>query len=108
MPPATAASIIGVVGKQNSVEMPSRFRISVIASMTSIDVSPLGLGGGMQTLTCAPAPRHTRTRGAGAIRVFRVILHGIYTPPLPQRSVPCPAPSRFPLLGALPVGSACI
>jgi hypothetical protein len=33
--------MIGVVGKQNSVEMPSRFRISVIASMTSIGVAPL-------------------------------------------------------------------
>ena len=42
MPPATAASMIGVVGKQNIVEMPSRFRISVIASMTSIGVFPLG------------------------------------------------------------------
>lgn len=39
-PPATAASMIGVVGKQNSVLMPSRFRISVIASMTSIGVAP--------------------------------------------------------------------
>ncbi len=47
-PPATAASMIGVVGKQNSVETPSRFRISVIASMTCIGVAPLcrirGLG----------------------------------------------------------------
>ena len=42
MPPATAASMIGVVGKQNIVEMPSRFRISVIASMTSIGFAPLG------------------------------------------------------------------
>src|SRR5260370_26974636 len=42
-PPATAASMIGVVGKQNSVLTPSRFRISVIASMTSIGVAPLGL-----------------------------------------------------------------
>src|SRR3954462_3863479 len=40
MPPATAASMIGVVGKQNIVEIPSRFRISVIASMTSIGVFP--------------------------------------------------------------------
>src|ERR1700730_11305528 len=38
MPPATAASMIGVVGNENRVEMPSRFRISVIASMTSIGV----------------------------------------------------------------------
>src|SRR5258708_62490 len=45
-PPATAASMIGVVGKQNSVETPSRFKISVIASMTSIRVAPLWLGGG--------------------------------------------------------------
>ena len=42
MPPATAASMIGVVGKQNIVEIPSRFRISVIASMTSIGVFPFG------------------------------------------------------------------
>src|SRR6185436_2524533 len=41
MPPATAASMIGVVGKQNIVEMPSRFRISVIASMTCIGLAPL-------------------------------------------------------------------
>src|SRR5579884_1981056 len=40
MPAAAAASMIGVVGKQNIVEMPSRFRISVIASMTSIGVAP--------------------------------------------------------------------
>jgi hypothetical protein len=33
--------MIGVVGNENSVEIPSRFRISVIASMTSIGVSPL-------------------------------------------------------------------
>src|SRR5579862_8672774 len=36
MPAATAASMIGVVGKQNSVLTPSRFRISEIASMTCI------------------------------------------------------------------------
>jgi hypothetical protein len=34
--------MIGVVGKQNKVEMPSRFRISAITSMTSIDVPPNG------------------------------------------------------------------
>src|SRR5690242_7220122 len=31
--------MIGVVGKQKSVEMPSRFRISAMTSMTSIDRS---------------------------------------------------------------------
>src|SRR5687768_12719329 len=36
MPRAAADSMIGVVGKQNIVEMPSRLRISVIASMTFI------------------------------------------------------------------------
>ena len=36
MPTAAAASMIGVVGKQNRVEMPSRFRISAMTSMTSI------------------------------------------------------------------------
>jgi hypothetical protein len=39
--------MIGVVGKQKSVEMPSRFRISAITSMTSIDGSSqrsFGLG----------------------------------------------------------------
>src|SRR6476661_9483000 len=35
-PAATADSIMGVVGKQNIVETPSRLRISVIASMTFI------------------------------------------------------------------------
>jgi hypothetical protein len=39
---AAAASMIGVVGKQNSVETPSRFRIWVIAAMTSIGVLPCG------------------------------------------------------------------
>src|SRR6266852_6030460 len=50
-PPATAAS-------QNGVETPSRFRISVIASMTSIGVAPLGrCGVGCKTLPCAGALR---------------------------------------------------
>src|SRR6266404_3667820 len=39
MPTAAAASMIGVVGKQKSVEMPSRLRMSAITSMTSIDGS---------------------------------------------------------------------
>ena len=45
MPAATAASMIGVVGKQNRVETPSRLRISEIASMTCIVSLPLGLFG---------------------------------------------------------------
>jgi hypothetical protein len=36
MPTAAAASMIGVVGKQNKVEMPSRFRISAITFITCI------------------------------------------------------------------------
>jgi len=35
-PAATAASINGVVGKQNSVEIPSRLRICAMASITSM------------------------------------------------------------------------
>ncbi len=36
MPTAAAASMIGVVGKQNRVETPSRFRISAMTCMTCI------------------------------------------------------------------------
>jgi hypothetical protein len=36
IPTAAAASMIGVVGKQNRLEMPSFFRISAITFMTSI------------------------------------------------------------------------
>src|ERR1700724_1301105 len=39
-PAATAASMMGVVGKQNSVEIPSRVRMCAIASITSM-TSPL-------------------------------------------------------------------
>jgi hypothetical protein len=55
MPPATAASMIGVVGKQNIVEIPSRFRISVIASMTSIGVFP-----GLSLMRPSVAPESDR------------------------------------------------
>src|SRR3954466_775908 len=44
MPAAAADSMIGVVGKQNIVEMPSRFSISVIASMTFIVRPPSRTG----------------------------------------------------------------
>src|SRR6185295_14002909 len=44
MPAAAADSMIGVVGKQNIVEMPSRFSISVIASMTFIVHPPSPTG----------------------------------------------------------------
>ena len=39
MPTAAAASMIGVVGKQNRVEIPSRFRISAMTCITCIGCS---------------------------------------------------------------------
>ncbi len=76
-PPATAASIIGVVGKQNIVLMPSRFRISVIASMTSISVAPL-LSSMPETL---PPPRPIHQPAPFPIcrvpAMFSLLLQGI-------------------------------
>ena len=53
IPTAAAASMIGVVGKQNKVETPSRFRISAMTFMTSI-------GGSSQWLFRVPANRAGR------------------------------------------------
>src|SRR5947209_20043039 len=44
MPAATAFSIRGVVGKQKRVDMPSRLRISTIASPVRTGISPLYQG----------------------------------------------------------------
>src|SRR5580704_1375224 len=67
MPAATAASMIGVVGKQNRVWTPSRLRISEIASMTCIVSLPSGLFA-RRTLARAPRRRHPRwMQGSGGV-----------------------------------------
>src|SRR5258708_11017824 len=62
LPGATAASMIGVVGKQNRVETPSRLRISEIASMTCIVSLPWILSGS-ETLARVRQRRHPRLSG---------------------------------------------
>src|SRR6266851_3383175 len=78
-PAAAAASMIGVVGKQNRVEMPSRFRISVIASMTSIGVAPLGCGGVIAEPSSGTAQAPASARSIpGWVRLFHLLIQEIY------------------------------
>jgi hypothetical protein len=74
-PVAAADSMIGVVGKQNIVEMPSRFRISVIASMTFIFFLPgKNLECAASRVTAAMPREGSKTpRGAAARGARRIV-----------------------------------